>query len=406
MFLERPEGMELKGASGIDAPVHEAVPLMAERDIVPQPQDFATVGHLYRSIEHGIDHLAEKVGEQNLFVGPPRAQATSEYFQWPELVAVTDLASAHRAIDTILEQGEGARGHWQNAHFGQFVQILEEYRRLKAANPDLEAARPVLFATVRPSEHDDTVPRITEDVASRCTDLFNVGYEVLLQMLHRYFAHTEETDAQLATLSSATIALMVGVLKPLGDLITTLPVGPEHPELTAGPSFELFYENDYLMPHREAAWALLEERLREVANFCDLIRESSDERVASELENVRTELLAIADSLARHFGDWGAVSRFAREPTNESTAARDAVIDRKEHMGDRVTYEEDIRQLFRDRDIQSMSFAFDLSSYDDVRANAEAIYEKLAAGSMPCDGRWPAEDVERFRTWIDNGSPQ
>jgi hypothetical protein len=74
-------------------------------------------------------------------------------------------------------------------------------------------------------------------------------------------------------------------------------------------------------------------------------------------------------------------------------------------MGYPVTYEQDIRQLFRDRDIQSMSFAFDLASYDDVRANAEAIYEKLAAGSMPCDGRWPAEDVERFRTWIDNGSP-
>jgi hypothetical protein len=40
-----------------------------------------------------------------------------------------------------------------------------------------------------------------------------------------------------------------------------------------------------------------------------------------------------------------------------------------------------------------------------VRANAEPIYEKLAAGSTPCDGPWPAEDVERFHTWIDNGSP-
>jgi hypothetical protein len=405
MFLERPEGMELRGARGIDAPVHEAVPLMAEHDIVPQPQDFATVGHLYRSIEQGIDHLAEKFGERNLFVGPPRAQATSQYFRWPELVPVTDLASAHRAIDTILEQGEGARGHWQNAHFGQFVQILDEYRQLKAAHPDLEPARPVLFATVRPSEHDDTVPRITENVASRCTDLFNVGYEILLQILHRYFAHTEETDVQLSTLSSASMALMVGVLKPLGDLITTLPLGREHPGMTAGPSFELFYENDYLMPHREAAWALLEERVREAANFCDLIQEGSDERVASELESVRTALTGVADSLAGRFGDWGAVSRFAREPAKESTAAGDAVIDRKEHMGDRVTYEQDIRRLFRDRDIQSMSFAFDLSSYDDVRANAEAIYEKLAAGSMPCDGRWPAENVERFRTWIDNGSP-
>ena len=42
---------------------------------------------------------------------------------------------------------------------------------------------------------------------------------------------------------------------------------------------------------------------------------------------------------------------------------------------------------------------------DDVRANAEAIYARLADGTMPCDGTWPAEDVERFRTWIDHGSP-
>src|SRR5690242_5604635 len=54
IFLERPEGMEYEGAEGLDMPVHEAVPLMAERDIVPQPQDFGTVGHLYRSIEQGL----------------------------------------------------------------------------------------------------------------------------------------------------------------------------------------------------------------------------------------------------------------------------------------------------------------------------------------------------------------
>src|SRR5215468_5510012 len=187
MFLERPEGMELKGAQGIDAPVHDAVPLMSERDIVPQPQDFATVGHLYRSIEHGFAHLAEKFGERNLFVGPARAQATSDYFHWPELVAVTDLASAQRAIDTILEQGEGARGHWEHAHFGQYVQILDEFRQLSAANPNFQPSRPVMFATVRPCEHDDSVPRIGERVTSRVGDLFNVSYEILLQMLERFF---------------------------------------------------------------------------------------------------------------------------------------------------------------------------------------------------------------------------
>jgi hypothetical protein len=68
-----------------------------------------------------------------------------------------------------------------------------------------------------------------------------------------------------------------------------------------------------------------------------------------------------------------------------------------------VSFERDIRPLWRKRDVKSMSFAFDLSSYDDVRDNAEAIYGRLDAGTMPCDGAWPGEDVNRFRAWIDGG---
>jgi CDGSH-type Zn-finger protein/truncated hemoglobin YjbI len=312
IFLERPEGMEYEGAEGLDMPVHEAVPLMAERDIVPQPQDFGTVGHLYRSIEQGLAHLSEKFGEENLFVGPPRAQAIVGNFSWPELVTVTDLPSAQKAIDTILEQGEGARGHWEHAHFGQFVQILDEYREMLAANPKFVPVRPVMFATVSRGERDDTVAQIGERVTSRVGDLFNVSYEILLQIFERYFAHTEETDEQLGTLADATVALMLRVLKPLGNLITTLPIGPEHPGMNAGPSFELFYENDYLMPHREAAWALLEERVREAANFCGLIQEIGSGTVANELEAVREGLNDVADSLAARFPEWGATSRFAQ----------------------------------------------------------------------------------------------
>ncbi len=319
MFLERPEGMALEGAEGIDAPVHDAVPLMSESDIVPQLQDFATIGHLYRSIEHGLAHLADKFGERNLFVGSPRAQATSTDFHWPELVAVTDLASAQRALDTILEQGEGARGHWEAAHFGQFVQILEEYRGMLAANPAADPVRPVMFAAVRRGERDASIPLIGDRVTALCTDLFNVSYEILLQILERYFAHTEETDAQLGTLANAAVNLMAGVLRPLGNLITTLPVGPEHPGRTAGPSFELFYEDDDLLPHRESAWILLEERLRDASSFCAAVLKSSPEDVASALGPVEASLTAVADSLARHFADWGAASRFLTDGGGEAS---------------------------------------------------------------------------------------
>ncbi len=70
-----------------------------------------------------------------------------------------------------------------------------------------------------------------------------------------------------------------------------------------------------------------------------------------------------------------------------------------------VGFERDIRPLFRDKDVQSMSAAFDLSSYEDVRDNAEKILGSVAAGSMPCDGPWQAEQVELFRGWVDAGCP-
>jgi hypothetical protein len=68
-----------------------------------------------------------------------------------------------------------------------------------------------------------------------------------------------------------------------------------------------------------------------------------------------------------------------------------------------LSFAQDIRPLFRDTDVDEMSFAFDLSDYEDVKAHAAAIYARLEEGSMPCDGAWPAERVALFRRWIDEG---
>lgn len=70
-----------------------------------------------------------------------------------------------------------------------------------------------------------------------------------------------------------------------------------------------------------------------------------------------------------------------------------------------MSFESDIRPLIRADDAEAMSWAFDLASYEDVKAYAEAIYERVADGSMPCDEAWPAEQVQRFRSWIDTGMP-
>jgi hypothetical protein len=65
-----------------------------------------------------------------------------------------------------------------------------------------------------------------------------------------------------------------------------------------------------------------------------------------------------------------------------------------------TSYASDIKPLFRERDRGSMLGHFDLWSYDDVVENKDAILESLAEGDMPCDGPWPAEQVELFRSWV------
>ena len=71
-----------------------------------------------------------------------------------------------------------------------------------------------------------------------------------------------------------------------------------------------------------------------------------------------------------------------------------------------VSFEKDVRPLFRPRDRGSMQSHFDLWSYDDVSDNASAIVAQLRAGTMPCDGAWPAEQVDLIQRWVDTGKPR
>jgi hypothetical protein len=70
-----------------------------------------------------------------------------------------------------------------------------------------------------------------------------------------------------------------------------------------------------------------------------------------------------------------------------------------------LSYEADIKRLFRARDRDSMRFAFDLWSHDDVSAHADAILARLKAGTMPCDGPWSPDRVAVFERWVCAGSP-
>ena len=73
--------------------------------------------------------------------------------------------------------------------------------------------------------------------------------------------------------------------------------------------------------------------------------------------------------------------------------------------GDKLSFERDIKPLFRQKDRDAMQRAFDLFDYDDVVENADAIVGSLRNGQMPCDGAWPGEQVDKLQEWIDAGTP-
>jgi hypothetical protein len=78
-----------------------------------------------------------------------------------------------------------------------------------------------------------------------------------------------------------------------------------------------------------------------------------------------------------------------------------------------TSFKADIRPLFTDRDIQAMSKAFNLASYDDVKAHAAAIYGRvrgIGGAVMPPpppagEGPWPQSSIELFAKWMTEGYP-
>jgi ferritin-like protein len=268
VYLERPEGMAGPDAAGFE-PAGLPLPPMRPGEIIPRGQDFATVGHLYRSVEQGLADLADRLGEDRLFIGPAFQQADEAAFGWPDLRPITDLAGAGRAIERIVEQGEGARGDWAAAHYGRFLAVLDEFRAMRAEDPAFEPAHPVVAAAVRGVEGVEPDAYISDPVTGGCSDLFNAVYELLLQMIARYFAFGHETPGQRQVLAHTAVDLMFGAIKPLGLLLAALPVGPDHPDVTAGASFQLPYRASFLLPHRRSAWLRFAERLDELAGFAD-----------------------------------------------------------------------------------------------------------------------------------------
>jgi hypothetical protein len=76
-----------------------------------------------------------------------------------------------------------------------------------------------------------------------------------------------------------------------------------------------------------------------------------------------------------------------------------------------TSFQADIRPLFTDRDIEGMKKGFNLASYDEVKAHAAAIYDRIrgiGGALMPPppprgQGPWPQSNIELFAKWMADG---
>jgi hypothetical protein len=105
-------------------------------------------------------------------------------------------------------------------------------------------------------------------------------------------SHIDESAEQIGTLANVAVGIMNDVIGPLADILSTMPVGPEHPGRTAGATFELFYQPDYLLPHRKAAWLVGAELLTGAAASAEI-----EMRRDRRLEPVVSALRSYAEAL-------------------------------------------------------------------------------------------------------------
>jgi hypothetical protein len=80
-------------------------------------------------------------------------------------------------------------------------------------------------------------------------------------------------------------------------------------------------------------------------------------------------------------------------------------------MANLTSFQADILPLFTERDIRAMSKAFNLGTYDHVKAHAAVIYDRIrgiGGAVMPPlpprgEGPWPQSRIELFAKWIADG---
>jgi CDGSH-type Zn-finger protein/uncharacterized Fe-S cluster protein YjdI len=260
VFVERPEN-SLDTDSAPYAPQVIYQRSLDAPQLMPQAQDYATVGELYRSIRSGLAQLADRLGERDLFCGSARAQLGPDLAPLPGNRLITDLTSAYAALDTIVAQGEGSSDDTEHSHYRRFLSIRDEFREMQAGRVDFQPTRPVARNPVmrQPPEPDGKV-HLKKPETRPLLDLGNAAYALMLRCLDRAYGEREDGAAEKRVLVQASFELMQ-IMRMAGEQLTMLPANDDFPGVNAGLTFTMSRtRNDF--GGQAAAWLYFEERVR------------------------------------------------------------------------------------------------------------------------------------------------
>ena len=238
IFLERPQGME--GEDGASFVQDDYVREQAQPGLMPSAQDYATIGHLYDAIRANLRALDKRLGSEKLFLGNAAGQMGPDVMDLDGVRPITCLADAERAIDVVVEQGEGSTSDHEDSHYRSFLRIRDELDQLTRLDPDFVPAWPVADSPVlrRPAEPEARVYVDAAD-AARLLDFACATYGLLLRCLVQSFGRTGAAtlDEQKVLVSAA-----IGLMHVLGDASTRLarlPASSSLADVNAGMSFTM-----------------------------------------------------------------------------------------------------------------------------------------------------------------------
>lgn len=248
---------EYCAAPGVPKEEARALLLAAPPPAGPPPGDdepipYTSVQDLYQSIAAGLQHVAAEIGERELFdgdldseiwggQGSPYEGTMDDLNQYGlDIIRVTDLDSALWAVHEIVEQGEGIQAppsYLEHVHYCIFTAVLDAI--------DFDAARPVVDNPLTRMHPDVTAPDevnlLTDPDTLQVAEAFNAAYELmLLLMLHLYDGRIPKTqDESVALMNAIFFPLMTMFVRPLAEILTTLPAFGDGRPGNAGPGFEL-----------------------------------------------------------------------------------------------------------------------------------------------------------------------